>query len=139
MDVVATPTSVPATNRARLRMLLSSLLLRLFTHDGWRLMHQQRLFRLDVRGLDDRPPLRGLSLVPGSKRLGRKLIALRDFEAKINKTLLHRRIGERLDHGGVELVHSLLRRPLRHPEAIPQCHVETRQARLIYSRNIGRS
>src|SRR3954462_523867 len=136
MDVAAMPTSVPATNRARPRML-SSLLLTLFTYDRSSLMPQQHLFRLDIRGLDDRPPLRRLRLVPGCERLGRELITLRDFEAEINKTLLHRRLGERLDRGGVEPVHRLLRRALRHPEAIPQRHVETWQASLVHGRNIG--
>jgi len=48
--------------------------------------------------------------VPGTERLRRELVALRDFEPEINEPAFHRWIGKRLDHGGVELGHDLLRR-----------------------------
>src|SRR5262245_16744067 len=94
--------------------------------------------RLDVRRLDDRPPLRGLGLVPGTERFGRKLTTLGNFEAEIDEPLLHGRIGERLDHRRVDPRDRLLRRALRHPEAVPQRHVEARQASLVHGWNIGR-
>src|SRR5436190_24265627 len=58
--------------------------------------HSGELLRLDVRGLDDRPPLLDLGLVVGSERLLRLLLAWRQLLALIEESLPHRRIGQRL-------------------------------------------
>src|SRR3954467_15370691 len=56
------------------------------------------LFRFDVGGLDDRPPLFDLGLLERGERLGRLLRARRDVEAKLGEARLQLGIGERLDH-----------------------------------------
>src|ERR1700692_4441874 len=59
--------------------------------------------RVDVGGLDDRPPLLDLGLLVGAERLGGLLVARRDLLAEIGELLSHLRIGQRRHHRGVEL------------------------------------
>ena len=67
---------------------------------------------LDVGGLDDRPPFVDLGLVEGSERFRRLLLARRNLLPEIGEPRADRRIGERLDHRGVELGDDVLRRAL---------------------------
>ena len=93
---------------------------------------------LDIGGLDHRPPFLHLGLLMGGEHLRRLLGARRHFEPDIGEALAHRRIGQRLDHRGVELGDNILRRSLRHPERRPQFDVEAGQAGFIHRRNVGR-
>ena len=56
----------------------------------------------------------------------------------LRKPRPHRRIGQRLDRRGVELGDGILRRALRHPEPVPERHLEARQTGLVDGRNVGR-
>ena len=59
--------------------------------------------RLDVGGLDDRPPLLDLGLLQCAKRLGRLLLARENLLAKIGEPRTHRRIGQGINDRGIEL------------------------------------
>src|SRR5262249_36695420 len=91
--------------------------------DGWRWREADvtsgRSLRLDVGLLDDRPPLVELGLVVGEQRLRGLLLARRDLVAEITEALLHGRVGERLDHRGVELREDLGRQSLPRPQPVP--------------------
>src|SRR5262245_50313855 len=87
--------------------------------------------RLHACRLDDRPPLLDLSLVKGGKPLRRLLLARRHVESKIGEARAHRRIGERLHHGAVELGDDVLGRALRREESEPARHVEPAHAALV--------
>ena len=79
-----------------------------------------------------------LGLVPDGERLRRLLIARRHVEAEIVEALLHRRVGHRFHRRRVQPRDDILRRALRHPQPVPQRHVEAGQARLLRGRNVGR-
>src|SRR5580693_7009832 len=96
------------------------------------------LLRLDVRGLDDRPPALALGFLEIPQRLGRLLIDRRDLDAKFRKTLPDSRIEQHLRHRGVELGDDVFRRALRHPEPVPQRGKEAGQPRFIRGRNVRR-
>ena len=85
---------------------------------------------LDVVGLDDRPPLVDLGLVvgraaPPASAWSRGGMVM----AEIGDALLHRRIGERLDDRGVELVDDVLRHALRTPQPVPERECAYRRCR----------
>src|SRR5262249_2437857 len=73
------------------------------------------LIHLDARCLDDRPPAVGLRLLERAQRLRRLLCERRNLDSELLKPLLHRRRGQHLHHGRVQLLDDLLRRVLRHP------------------------
>src|SRR5262245_49638211 len=60
------------------------------------------LFVLDVRSLDDWPPLLDLGLVVGAEGFRCLLIARRHLVALVGEPLLHGGIGQRLRHRGIE-------------------------------------
>ena len=76
--------------------------------------------RLEVRGLDARPPAVGLGLVVGGETFGRLLLARRDLVAEVGDALAGGLVGERCDHGGVELGEGIGRDALRRPQAMPE-------------------
>ena len=59
-------------------------------------------FRLDIRCLDDRPPLLDLGLVKGSECLRRLLLARRNLLAQIGEPLANGRIGQGFDNRAIE-------------------------------------
>src|SRR5262249_22434216 len=73
------------------------------------------LLGFDAGRLDDRPPLFGLGLVEGGERFRGLLVPREYLLADVGEPLAYRRVGERLDHRGVELCHDLLRRVLGNP------------------------
>src|SRR5512143_1216161 len=75
--------------------------------------------RLDVRGLDDRPPFLDGGTVQGTQRLRRLLIAQRDLLPEVGKASDDRWIGHRLDNYGVQFLHDLRRRALLDPQPRP--------------------
>src|SRR3954451_18353822 len=64
---------------------------------------QGRLLDLDSGGLDHRPPFLDLRLVMRAERLRRRLLASRNDMTLLGQPMPHRRIGEGVDHRGVEL------------------------------------
>src|SRR3954465_11141835 len=91
-------------------------------------LRQARSFRLDVRGLDDRPPLLDLRLVVSSERLRGLLRGRRKLEALVAQPLLHARYGQRLHDSGTELADSGFRCALRRPHPVRGRCIESRQA-----------
>src|SRR3954447_19958934 len=73
----------------------------------------RRLFGLQVRCSDDRPPLLGFGLVMRRECLRRLLVARPHFLADIGKALAYGRIGQGVDNRCIELGDDVLRRPLR--------------------------
>src|SRR5262249_30899287 len=73
------------------------------------------LLGFDAGRLDDRPPLFGLGLVEGGERFRGLLVPREYLLADVGEPLAYRRVGERLDHRGVDLSHDLLRRVLGNP------------------------
>src|SRR5262249_25087045 len=67
------------------------------------LTYRQRsgLFRLDVRGLDDRPPLRNLSFLKLSKCLGALLVRCWNILSEFRKALSGCRVGKQNTNLGV--------------------------------------
>src|SRR5215813_173844 len=67
------------------------------------LTYRQRsgLFRLDVRGLDDRPPLRNLSFLMLSKCIGALLVRCRNISSEFGKALSGCRVGKQNTNLGV--------------------------------------
>src|SRR5262245_843881 len=92
---------------------------------------------LDVRRLDDRPPLLDFGLLEGGQRLRRLLLARRHFEPEFGKAPTHGRIGQGLHDRRVEPVYDILRRALGHPESIPKRGVKTLQPGLVHGCDIG--
>src|SRR5262245_42980352 len=72
-------------------------------------------FQLDVRGLDDGPPLVDLRLVICGERLRRLLLAWRDLVSELVEPLPHAGVGQGFHGRGVELGDHVLRRALRRP------------------------
>src|SRR6476659_6087624 len=79
--------------------------------------------RLDAGRLDDRPPLLNFCFVVRGKRLRGLLAPRPDSLTHVGESLLHRRIGERLDERGVELCDHLPGRSLRGPKSVPERRV----------------
>src|SRR6266478_325645 len=79
-----------------------------------------RLFSLDVRGFEDRPPFFDLGLLLRGKRFGRLLLARRNVVALIGKSLLHGCISQSILHRRIESCDGLLGRSLRHPDPVPK-------------------
>src|SRR5438045_1084313 len=89
------------------------------------------LFDLYAGGADDRPPLLDLGLVEGGEAFGRLLRARRDVEAELREARPHGRLGERLDHRGVERVDRVLRCAARGEEREPAGGVEAGDAAFV--------
>jgi hypothetical protein len=85
-----------------------------------------------------RPPLVDLGLVESGERLRRLALTRPDVLALRGKILLHLRIGQRADHGGIDLGDDVGRRCLRRPQRVPIGHVQALRARLVDGRNVGR-
>src|SRR6202035_3549295 len=76
--------------------------------------------RLDVGGLDHRPPFFDFGLLISAERLRRQLLARRDFNSLGFEFLPHTGVGQNADGGGVELGDDVLRRTLRREDRRPQ-------------------
>src|SRR5262249_57519113 len=96
-----------------------------------------RSLRLDIRGLNDRPPFLDLCFVEGSKRGGDLRLGGRHIQSQFGKASAQGRVGERLCHRIVELCDDVLRRSLRREQTEPAGHMETTHATLIRSWNVG--
>src|SRR5688572_24925708 len=94
--------------------------------------------RRDAGLLDDRPPFVGFRLVMRTQGVGRLLVGRRNLLADVLEALPYRGIGERFARRGIELRHHVARRPLRHPEGVPDRHVEARKAGFIDGGNVRR-
>src|SRR5262249_44065822 len=75
------------------------------------------LFPLDVRGLEDRPPLLDLGLVVGRERLRILILARRNVLAEIAEPLAHASIGQGVDNGAIEFGMMSFGVPLGHQSA----------------------
>src|SRR5580704_7617719 len=64
-------------------------------------------FRLDIRRLHNRPPLRNLGLLVGPERLGCALVGRRHVEAFVAQAFLERLVGQGCGHRLVELENDL--------------------------------
>src|SRR5712691_7269535 len=96
------------------------------------------LFGLDVRSLDDRPPLLDLGLVIGGEAFRRLLLARRQLLALLGEALLHGGIGERSHDRGVELGDDVLGRAFGRPHPVPQRDRQPRHPHLLGGRHLGR-
>src|SRR5215471_18211516 len=79
----------------------------------------RRSLRLDVRCLDDRPPLLDFGLLLRGKRLRRLFLARPDFLTHVDEPLSYRRIGQGLYDRRVELADDIPGRVLGSPKAVP--------------------
>ena len=93
---------------------------------------------LDIRGLDNGPPLLHFSLLKGSERVGRLLATRENLLSEVGEALTHDRVDQCIHDGGIESGNDFPGRALRHPQRIPQRHVEARQAGLVSGRDVGR-
>src|SRR6266478_5065763 len=92
---------------------------------------------IDVRGLDDRPPLLDFRFLQRRQSLGRLLLGREDLLSDIGKALAYGWIGNRFDGGLIELADDFSGRVRRYPKTVPKRHVESRHARLVDGRNLG--
>src|SRR5262245_62741306 len=95
-----------------------------------------RLFRLDVRGLDDRPPFLDFRLVERAEIFGGLFLARPDLVALVGELLSYGGVGQRIDDSLVELGDDIPGRALRRPDRLPRRDVETGRARLVHRRDI---
>src|SRR5262245_35414195 len=93
-------------------------------------------FHFDIGSPDDRPPLLDLGLLVGGERGWCLLLATRDHQPKIGQAFPHVCIGQGVDDCAIERANDLLRRALRHPQAMPKRDVHARRADLVHSRNV---
>src|SRR5690349_1298438 len=91
-----------------------------------------------MRSLDDGPPLFDLSHVVGGERLRRLLVARPDVLPLGGVALLHGRVGERADDGGIELSDDVFRCSLWRPQSVPVRDVQAGNAGFVDGWNIGR-
>src|SRR2546422_94000 len=84
---------------------------------------RRALLRLDVRRLDDRPPLLDFGLVEGAERLRRPLPGRENLLPEIGKPRTHRGIRQRFADGGIEPGDDVLAcpRPAYSCSAAPGC------------------
>src|SRR5262245_58767761 len=68
------------------------------------MMEPARSLALDVRCLDNRPPLLDFGFGEGNEGLRCLLLARRDFLTHIGKPRPYCRIGKRIHHGDIELL-----------------------------------
>src|SRR5664279_4722671 len=83
-----------------------------------------RLFRLNIGGLYNGPPLIDLRLLEGAKCLRRLLLEREYFLRKTNELLARRRARECLHQRVIELNDNVLGRALWHPDCVPEGEVE---------------
>src|SRR5262249_56771244 len=81
---------------------------------------------LDVRRLDDRPPLLDLGAVMGEQRLRGLILARGNLLAELSETLTHTRIGQSFDDRGIELIVDDFRRAFGRPNPVPDSDVQSR-------------
>src|SRR5260370_24786 len=93
-------------------------------------------FRLEAGRLDDRPPPFRFGFLESTQGFGRLLGERRDLDAEFLEALLHRGIGEDLDHGGIQFRDDILRRISGCPKSVPERSKEAGQPRLVRGRNI---
>src|SRR5262249_30337664 len=96
-------------------------------------------FSLDVRRLDNRPPLLDLGLVESAQCLWRLLLTRWNLHAEIGDPLAHRHVCHCSNCGTIELHHDFSRRVLGCPKAVPSRDVDSRQAKFVRGWNVGRS
>src|SRR5262245_24215061 len=96
------------------------------------------LFRLDVRRLDDRPPLLDLSPLLCCERLGRLFLARPDFLTHVGEPLAHRWIRQGVHECGMELGDNILRRALGRPKTMPKRRVKAGHPCFVDRWSIGR-
>ena len=89
------------------------------------------LFRLEVRCLDDRPPFLDLSLLEHAERNWRLLRVPWNFVPQFFEPLANGSIGQRFHNRAIEPRDDGFRRVLGSPKAMPDRHIETRDAFLI--------
>src|SRR5262245_23516417 len=82
------------------------------------------LFALDIRRLDDGPPLFDFGLLEGSKRLGRLLVAWENLLPEVGEACAHRRVGQSGHDGVIEPGNNIPWRGRRHPKGLPVGEVE---------------
>src|SRR5215471_15658905 len=93
------------------------------------------LLPLDAGCLDDRPPFLDLRPVERAERLGRLLLARRNFRAEICETCAYRGIAKGIDRGSIELGDNGLGRVLGRPKSEPDRGEESRQAGFVRGRD----
>src|SRR6267378_3095903 len=95
-------------------------------------------FALYVCGLYDRPPLRNLVVLVGSKRLGGLLLKRWCLLTNVGKPLQGYLISQCLLYGGVKLGRYVHRSAARRPDRMPVEEIEPGQARFVHRRDLGR-
>src|SRR5262249_39989704 len=95
------------------------------------------LFRLDVRRLDDRPPLLDFGLVKGAERLWRLLLAGKNLVPQIGKPGAHGGIRKCLNDRSIELGDYVGGRALGRPQTMPKRRIERGSSRFVDGWNLG--
>jgi hypothetical protein len=94
--------------------------------------------RLDACGLDHRPPFFDLGPLEGGKDLRRLLLPRKYVLVECRQLFFCLQVGKRIGQSAVESSDDWLLQSLRPKERVPIRHVESRQARFIDGRNVGR-
>src|SRR6266550_3297983 len=92
---------------------------------------------LDVRRLDDGPPLLDFGRLQCAERLGRLLLAGRDLLPQVSEPRAYRWIGQGIYRGGIELCDDGRRCTLAREQCIPDRKIQSGQASFVNRRDIG--
>src|SRR5258708_2336897 len=91
---------------------------------------------LDVRCLDDRPPLLDFRFLQRSQSLRRLLLGLENLLSNIGKALAYRLIANCFDGGPIKLADDFPRCVRGRPKTVPKRHMKPRYSRLVDGRNV---
>src|ERR1700676_1088803 len=101
-----------------------------------RLWNVRHSLRLDIRGLDDGPPLLDFGLLINGEGLRRLLVAWVNLLPEVGEPRAHRLVSEGRHGGTIELGDDILWRTRWRPKGLPVGKIEPRQAGLIHRRDI---
>src|ERR1039457_3568660 len=93
--------------------------------------------RSNSGGLDDRPPLVDFLALEFSKRFRALFFRRENILGQRAELFLNFRVRKCVTQSSIELGNTLLERPLRTPEGMPEGKVDPRHPRLIRGRNVG--
>src|SRR6516165_1543398 len=95
-------------------------------------------FRLDVRRLDDRPPLLQLGPLKSAEGFRSLLVARRNLLTKVSTLLPRCRMGQGTHDSGIELDDDILGCAFGRPHAGPDRNVKSRKSGLVHGRDFRR-
>src|SRR6266849_1447354 len=101
-----------------------------------RLWNVRHSLRLEIRGLDDGPPLLDFGLLINGEGLRRLLVAWVNLLPEVGEPRAHRLVSEGRHGGAIEPGDDILWRTRWRPKGLPVGKIEPRQAGLIHRRDI---